>query len=117
MIPAELQQKLEEKLNELATANEQYKDLYLDYIYKQNEYKKEYSKKYLEIKANSDTKMTINELDAKTTIETANLKLNSDIAEAVFKAHREAMSTLKIEIDTLRTLLSYQKAELERTEG
>lgn len=114
MSPVELQERLMQLLNDLAQANEQYIALYQDYIDKLNAYKLAYSTAYLTNKANMG-KATVNEIEAKTYIDTQGAKLAVDIAEGLFKAHKEKIDAIKIEIDTIRSILSFQKSELDRT--
>lgn len=116
MVPAEINEKLLSLINELGQQNELYSKQYMEYIERYNQYKLEYAKSYLKNKAGMG-KATINEIDAKTTIETAEYKMNADIAEGLLKATKEKIEAIKIEIDTLRSILSFQKSELDRVEG
>lgn len=115
MTPIELMDKLESLRAELSSANEEYKALYLEYIEKYNTYKVEYAKKYLLNKTEMG-KATVNELESKTILDTQKEKLEADIAEAMLKTCRERIDSLKIEIDTVRSMLSYLKSEYERVE-
>ncbi|MCX7905002.1 MAG: hypothetical protein N2486_10905, partial [Caloramator sp.] len=73
------------------------------------------SKQYLINKA-SMGKATINEIESKTFIDVQNFKIDADIAEAELKACKERLDAIKIEIDTVRSMLSYLKSEYERIE-
>ena len=114
MTPIEINDRLMELLNELGQQNEEYTQQYILYINAVNKYKLEYAKAYLQNKADMG-KATVNEIDAATTIQVADIKLDADIQEALLKAQREKLEALKIEIDTLRSVLSFQKSELDRT--
>ena len=116
MNPVEINEKLLSLINDLGQQNELYSRQYMTYIEKYNQYKLEYAKSYLKNKAEMG-KATINEIDAKTTIETAKYKLDADISEGLLKATKEKIEAIKIEIDTLRSILSFQKSELDRVEG
>ena len=115
MTPIELMDRLERLLNVLSSANEEYRRAYEVYIKKLNEYKLEYAKQYLLNKANMG-KATVNEIESKTHIDVQKFKLDADIAEGMVKAAKEKLDAIKIEIDTVRSMLSYLKSEYERTE-
>lgn len=115
MTPHELMERLERLLQDLSQLNDEYKEKQIAFVQKDNTYKLEKSKQYLINKA-SMGKATINEIEAKTFIDVQNFKIDADIAEAELKATKERLDAIKIEIDTVRSMLSYLKSEFERTE-
>ncbi|KXZ40030.1 hypothetical protein SAMN05661008_01510 [Alkalithermobacter thermoalcaliphilus JW-YL-7 = DSM 7308] len=112
--PSQMQEKLLNLLNNLATANEEYLSKYIEYINSYNKNKVEYSKAFLENKIKLG-KATVAEIEAKTILDTQKYKLDADIKEAHYKAHKEKLEAIKTEIDTIRSLLSFSKSEIERS--
>lgn len=114
MTPMQLQQNLLKLLNDLSTSTENLTQCEKEYTEAENEYKKEYSKAYL-LNKTKEGKPTVAEIDHKTYLDTEGYKTIMDIKESLYKAKKSELDTIRIKIDTLRTLLSYNKAELERT--
>lgn len=114
MTPVQIQQNLLKLLNDLSTATESLIQCEKEYTEAENEYKKEYSKAYL-LNKTSQNKATVAEIDHKTFLDTEGYKTISNIKDGLYRAKKNELEVIKIKIDTLRTLLSYNKAELERT--
>ena len=114
MTPLEIQNQLEELMNELSTANEKIIKSEKEYTESELNYKKEYAKAYLKNKTDN-IKSTVAEIDQKTFLDTEEYKYTTNIKESIYKANKSEIEVIKIKLDTLRSLLSYQKSELDRT--
>lgn len=107
----EIEKTLLNLLEELKKGLNEYEKAQTEYIEKINEYKKQYSINYLKNKIEMG-KATVNEIDSQTFIDTASDKLDADLAEGRLKAIREKNEVTKLEIETLRSLLSLRKSEI-----
>lgn len=114
MTPLHIQQNLLKLLNDLSTATENLNQCEKEYTEAETEYKKEYSKAYL-LNKTTEGKPTVAEIDHRTFLDTEGYKTIANIKESLYKAKRNELELIKIKVDTLRSLLSFNKAELERT--
>lgn len=72
------------------------------------------AKQLLQLKA-KDSKLTVKELDAMIYVELEESTLETSLAQVKYKSLTKKINTVTMRIDVLRSMLSYKKAELERT--
>lgn len=117
--PEEIIGELLEGVDELEKETTQFDFLSKKQAESENEYKKEYAKLYLLNKHHGDEKQeqkgkgakTVNEVENKTVIDTADKKLQSDLDKALVDVQKQKIKNCVTKIDVYRSLLSFIKSD------
>ena len=114
MTPAEIMKILENKNRMLTEKNDEYPTLTENRAQAEKDYKMMVREQILRHKSEGHPATLIPKLvDGHKIV--AELKFQADVAEALVKANIESTRTLVNQIDTCRSLLSFLKAEMERS--
>lgn len=118
--PAELEELLLKLVSEYGARIEELHEAIIKEAHAKIKYDLEYAKEYLKAKAQrkEDGKaVTDKEAESQAIIATSELQLQYEIAKAQRRAIEEMLNNITTEIDILRSIYSFKKAELERTVG
>ena len=113
MTPSEIMRGLSEKNRALTYKNDEYLDLIEKRAQAERAYSKALSIAMVEEKIKGQSITLIRDI-VKGSV--ADLKYELDVADGVMQACKNAIKALTIQIDSYRSLLAWQKAELLRTE-
>ncbi|MDW7998454.1 MAG: hypothetical protein RMI30_03255 [Thermodesulfovibrio sp.] len=113
----EIENKIIEKNMELEDLVLKYREELLKYVELKCQYKLEYAKAYLKnkISDNPFSKVTEEQAAQKTLIDTYSLYLQVEVSKAIVDAIYEKIQQVRLEIDSLRSILSAYKETYERT--
>ena len=113
--PQQIMDGMAEKNRMLTQKNGEYIDLTEKRAENERSFNKALARKMIELKIDGQN-VTLIEKIAKGDDVVADLKYAMDVSEGVCKACLNAIKALTIQIDSYRSLLAWQKAELLRTE-
>jgi hypothetical protein len=111
MTPVEIMANMQKKSQQLTIKNDEYVELAEDAAQKKRDYKKALAAEILKLKS-TGTPITIIKDIAKGS-HVADLKFESDVAEAICKANLNSIKILIAQIDLGRSLLTWERAELQ----
>lgn len=114
MTPQELMNRLDMCIAALGRGNTSLKTLGLEKAQTERDYKVRQAKEILKLKAEGYPATLIQDL-VKGNEEVAELRLKRDIAESSYFVGLEAMNNLRIEIEILRTKISWLKCEFKNS--
>lgn len=114
MNPQRLLERLEQCIAALGRGNTQMKTLGLEKAKTEKEYKVRQAQEILKLKADKYPATLIMEL-VKGNAEVAELRLKRDIAESSYFVGLEAMNNLRIEIEIIRSQLTWMRVELKNS--
>lgn len=114
MNPQQLMESIQETLRDLARLNNKLYQYGKERAYTEQRYRIELNKKLLELRLNKCPTSIINDV-ARGDKQISQLRLKRDLADNKFYVCKEAISTKKIEIESLRSLLTWQRVELSNT--
>lgn len=112
--PMEIVDKINIAMLALQNGNIQLKTLALDKAKTKRDYYIELNKKILELKADKYPATLIQEL-SKGDSKVAELRLNKDIAESSYYVAIDALNNIRLEIETLRSMLTWLRTELKNS--
>ncbi|WP_461614355.1 hypothetical protein [Clostridium sp. Marseille-QA1073] len=113
-IHLEIIEKINIAMLALQNGNIQLKTLAIEKAKTKKEYYIELNKKILELKADKYPATLIQDL-AKGDSKVAELRLNKDIAESSYYVAIDALNNLRLEIETLRSMLTWLRTELKNS--
>ena len=102
---------LTEKNRQLALKNDEIKELAEKKAATDRDYSIAYAKEVMNLKLEKEPATIIPTL-AKGDILVADLRYKADIADAVYRASIEKMKDIRINIDSYRSILAFEKAEM-----
>lgn len=114
MNPQQLLDRLDRCIAALGRGNTQLKTLGLEKAKTEKEYKIRQAQEILKLKAEKYPATLINDL-VKGNEEVADLRLKRDIAESSYFVALEAMNNLRLEIEILRSQLTWMRTELKNS--
>ena len=114
MNPQELLNRLDTCVQALGRGNTQLKTLGLEKAKTEKEYRVKQAQEILKLKAEG-FKVTIIQDVAKGNPEVAELRLKRDIAESAYYTALQAMENLRLEIEILRSKLTWLRAEFKNS--
>jgi len=114
MTPGEIIEKINIAMLALQSGNIQLKTLAIEKARTKKEYYIELNKKILELKADKYPASLIQVLD-KGDSKVAELRLNKDIAVSSYYVAIDALNNLRLEIETLRSMLTWLRTELKNS--
>ncbi|MDU4477662.1 hypothetical protein [Clostridium sp.] len=114
MNPQELMDRLERCIAALSRGNTQMKTLGLEKAKTERDYKVKQAQEILKLKADKYPATLIMEL-VKGNEEVAELRLQRDIAESSYFVGLEAMNNLRLEIEIIRSKLTWLRNELKNS--
>ena len=114
MNPQELMDRLERCIAALSRGNTQMKTLGLEKAKTERDYKVKQAQEILKLKADKYPATLIMEL-VKGNEEVAELRLQRDIAESSYFVGLEAMNNLRLEIEIIRSKLTWLRNELNNS--
>ena len=114
MNPQELLNRLDVCVQALGRGNTQLKTLGLEKAKTEKEYRVRQAQEILKLKADG-LKVTIIQDVAKGNPEVAELRLKRDIAESAYYTALQAMENLRLEIEILRSKLTWLRAEFKNS--
>ena len=114
MTPQQLMDGMAQKNRELTTKNDELKDLYDAHADAERTYNIAYAQKVISLRMDGEPITLAKDL-AKGDKVIADLFYKMRIAEGVLNVCRERIKDLRSSIDTYRSVLSFLKAEMERT--
>lgn len=114
MNPQELMDRLEKCIAALGRGNTQMKTLGLEKAKTERDYKIKQAQEILKLKADKYPATLIMEL-VKGNEEVAELRLQRDIAESSYFVGLEAMNNLRLEIEIIRSKLTWLRNELKNS--
>lgn len=115
MTPIELMDRLERLLNDLSSATEEYEQYCFEKEQKEQAFDIKYHQELIKAKTSKD-KITAKEAESIAILAAEKEKFELQIAKVKEKVAKEKLNNIRIEIDTVRSMLSYLKSEYERTE-
>jgi hypothetical protein len=113
MNPQKIMDGMAEKNRMLTQKNEELMVLSEKRAQAEREYSTALANEYLKLKASG---FSVTLIDKVARGNTASIKYELDIAEAVMNACKESIKDIRTQIDSYRSLLAWQKAELLRAE-
>lgn len=114
MNPQDLMDRLEKCIAALGRGNTQMKTLGLEKAKTERDYKIKQAQEILKLKADKYPATLIMEL-VKGNEEVAELRLQRDIAESSYFVGLEAMNNLRLEIEIIRSKLTWLRSELKNS--
>lgn len=114
MNPQELMDRLERCIAALSRGNTQMKTLGLEKAKTERDYKVKQAQEILKLKADKYPATLIMEL-VKGNEEVAELRLQRDIAESSYFVGLEAMNNLRLEIEIIRSKLTWLRSEFKNS--
>lgn len=114
MNPQELMDRLERCISALSRGNTQMKTLGLEKARTERDYKVKQAQEILKLKADKYPATLIMEL-VKGNEEVAELRLQRDIAESAYFVGLEAMNNLRLEIEIIRSKLTWLRSEFKNS--
>lgn len=114
MNPQDLMDRLEKCIAALGRGNTQMKTLGLEKAKTERDYKVKQAQEILKLKADKYPATLIMEL-VKGNEEVAELRLQRDIAESAYFVGLEAMNNLRLEIEIIRSKLTWLRNELKNS--
>lgn len=114
MNPIELIEKLNQALLALQRGNTQLQTLGVKKADAERKYKISLRQELLKLRLEKHPVSIIQDL-AKGNEEISKLRLERDLAENAYTTCQEAMRNIRLEIETLRSFLTYQRVELKNT--
>lgn len=114
MNPQKLLERLDMCIAALSRGNTQLKTLGLEKAKTERDYKVRQAQEILKLRAEG-YKVTIIQDLAKGNTEVAELRLKRDIAESSYFVALEAMNNLRLEVEILRTKISWLKCEFKNS--
>lgn len=114
MNPGELMEKLNQALLALQRGNTQLQTLGVKKADAERKYKIVLRQELLKLRLEKHPVSIIQDL-AKGNEEISKLRLERDLAENAYTTCQEAMRNTRLEIETLRSFLTYQRVELKNT--
>lgn len=114
MNPQELMDRLERCISALSRGNTQMKTLGLEKARTERDYKVKQAQEILKLKADKYPATLIMEL-VKGNEEVAELRLQRDIAESSYFVGLEAMNNLRLEIEIIRSKLTWLRSEFKNS--
>lgn len=119
LTPLELEELLSKLLNDYATKIEELSIALKEEAELKSKYSEEFSKEYIKAKLQSQEdkskKMTDKEAEAIAIMKTSSLELAYELAKSKRRVIEEVLDHIRFELDILRSVYSFRKAELERT--
>lgn len=112
--PQQLMERLDQCVQALGRGNTQLKTLGINKAQTERDYKVRQAKEILKLRAEGYPVTIIQDL-VKGNEEVADLRLKRDIAEASYFTALEAMNNLRLEIEILRSKLTWLRVELKNT--
>lgn len=112
--PQQLMDRLEKCIAALGRGNTQMKTLGLEKAKTEKEYRIRQAQEILKLRAEGN-KVTIIQDLAKGNEEVAELRLRRDVAESSYFVALEAMNNLRLEVEILRTKISWLKCEFKNS--
>jgi capsule polysaccharide export protein KpsE/RkpR len=112
--PIELIEKLNQALLALQRGNTQLQTLGVKKADAERKYKISLRQELLKLRLEKHPVSIIQDL-AKGNEEISKLRLERDLAENAYTTCQEAMRNIRLEIETLRSFLTYQRVELKNT--
>ena len=113
MTPQGIMDGMQKKNRELSMKNDELPELAENMAQAERNFNVEYAKKILELKSEGMA-ITLAKEVAKGYRPIADLLFTYHVAEAVYDSAKKKIASLNMAIDTYRSLLSWQKSELER---
>jgi hypothetical protein len=113
MTPQEIMNGMQKKNQQLSAKNDELPELAESMAQAERDYNVAYAKKLLELKSDGMAISLAKEI-AKGDKVIADLLFAYRVAEAVYDSCKKKIASLNTAIDTYRSLLSWQKSELER---
>lgn len=110
MYPAEIIENLGKAVRTLQEETENLKALGEEKSVREMEYRKGLAKEILSLRAE---KMSVTLIGDISRGNVADQKMRRDIADSLYDACKENIKTIRVEIETLRSLLAWQKEELK----
>jgi hypothetical protein len=110
LYPAEIIESLEKAIRILQEETENLKRLGEEKSVREAEYRKALAKEILILR---DEKMSVTLIGDISRGNVADLKMRRDVADSLYDACKENIKTIRVEIETLRSLLAWQKEELK----
>lgn len=114
MNPQQLLARLDQCIAALGRGNTQMKTLGLEKAKTRKDYSVRLQQEYLKLRAEGEKVTIISEL-AKGNEEVAELRLKKDIAESSYYVGLEAMNNLRLEIEIIRSQLTWLRAEFKNS--
>ncbi|GAA0115708.1 hypothetical protein [Clostridium senegalense] len=114
MNPIEIIKKLEDAMRALQHGNTELKRLAINKAKAERDYKIALNKKILRLKADKYPATLIMEV-SRGDEEVAQLRLQRDIAESSYFVCLDALNNLRLEIETLRSMLTWLRAEYKNS--
>lgn len=119
LTPLELEELLSKLLNDYATKIEELSIALKEEAELKSKYSEEFSKEYIKAKLQSQEekskKITDKEAEAIAIMKTSSLELAYELAKSKRRVIEEVLDHIRFELDILRSVYSFRKAELERT--
>lgn len=118
LTPLELEELLAKLLNDYATKIEELSVALKEEAELKSKYSEEFSKEYIKAKLQGKEdgrKATDKEAEAIAITKTSSLELAYELAKSKRRVIEEVLEHIRFELDILRSIYSFRKAELERT--
>lgn len=118
--PAEIEEMLLKLISEYGKKIEELQNAAIDEANKKIKFNVEYAKEYLKaktMKKEDGKSMTDKEAEAIAIMRTSEYELEYEIGKAKRRTLEEILKNISTEIDILRSIYSFKKAELERIGG
>lgn len=115
MLPGQIIEELQRCTRALTSANTNYKTERVKLAKLDYEYKKAYAKKARQLRYGEKVPANMISDLAKGDEEIAKLDLDREIAKASVDTIREGMNNLRVEVESLRSLLTWNRIELKNS--
>ncbi|EDT74795.1 hypothetical protein [Clostridium butyricum] len=114
MNPQQIMDEIKEAQNQLTRLNQKLFRYGEEKEYTEQRYRIELSKKLLELRMNKCTASIVNDV-ARGDETISGLKLKRGLAENKYTVCKEALNNKRLELECLRSLLTWQRVELKNT--